>query len=180
MNILTITSSPRPYSNSRTLLRETERGIVEKGVHNLVSLDVAKMKIAPCRACESCRGKVGSVCVIKDDMAQVIEEIRKADYIFFASPIYWWDICAQLKLVIDRFYCIHEDEWKGKTFHLIITGQTETSNIGYYVIKNSFAGICEWLKVDLKTFCVSAYDETHIVTENEEAMKKAYEIGYDL
>ncbi|MBE6038292.1 MAG: flavodoxin family protein [Anaerofustis stercorihominis] len=180
MNILAITSSPRPYSNSRTLLREIERGIKDKGEHNLVSLDVAKMNIAPCRACEACRGKAGSECVIKDDMIKVAEEFRKADYIFMATPIYWWDVCAQLKLVIDRLYCIDNSEWPGKTFHLVITGQTETSNVGYYVIKNAFAGMCEWLKVDLKAFCVSAYDETHIVTENKQALADAYELGLSL
>lgn len=30
--------------------------------------------------------------------------LSHADAVVFASPIYWFDICAQLKLAIDRMY----------------------------------------------------------------------------
>ena len=45
-------------------------------------------------------------CVQKDDMAKVFAELKDADMVVFASPIYWFDITAQLKTVIDRLYAL--------------------------------------------------------------------------
>ncbi|WP_321973957.1 flavodoxin family protein [Paratractidigestivibacter sp.] len=42
--------------------------------------------------------------VLKDDVAGVLEKLRAADAIVFASPIYWFDITAQEKAAIDRMY----------------------------------------------------------------------------
>ena len=37
-------------------------------------------------------------------MANVIESLKDADMVVFASPIYWFDITAQEKAAIDRLY----------------------------------------------------------------------------
>lgn len=37
-------------------------------------------------------------------MSKVWEQLKDADMVVFASPIYWFDITAQLKTVIDRMY----------------------------------------------------------------------------
>ena len=44
------------------------------------------------------------ISVQKDDMLKVTEELKTADMVVFASPVYWFDINAQLKTVIDRMY----------------------------------------------------------------------------
>ena len=61
------------------------------------------MKIRGCMACEYCFSHNGE-CAQKDDMTQVYAELKDADMVVFASPIYWFDITAQLKAVIDRLY----------------------------------------------------------------------------
>ena len=181
MNVLAISSSPRPNSNSRTLLDEIVRGIEKRGIHTVQYHDVAKMNIAPCKACNSCRGeKSPGVCVIKDDMAQVADAVRQADVVFMATPLYWWNISAQLKLVIDRLYALEGKDWKGKTIYLIVTGQSDTDDVGYKVILQSFNAICEYLNITLKSFIVSAHDETHPVAQNKMAMQEAYDIGFRL
>lgn len=37
-------------------------------------------------------------------MGKVFEALADADMVVFASPIYWFDITAQMKTVIDRLY----------------------------------------------------------------------------
>ena len=55
------------------------------------------MKIAPCLGCDGCkRGE--KICVQKDDSQLLMNEMRQADYIVFATPVYWWGMTAQLKL----------------------------------------------------------------------------------
>ncbi|MBQ2326692.1 MAG: flavodoxin family protein, partial [Clostridia bacterium] len=46
-------------------------------------------------------------CSQKDDMIPLYDEIEKADMIVLASPIYFWQITAQTKAVIDRMYALY-------------------------------------------------------------------------
>ncbi len=74
-----------------------------KGGHTVEVVRVADKKIAGCLGCQYCFEHEGA-CVQKDDMAGVIESLKSADMVVFASPIYWFDITAQEKAVIDRLY----------------------------------------------------------------------------
>ena len=71
------------------------KGAEKKG-HEVVNLPVGTMKIRGCMACEYCFSHNGE-CAQKDDMTQVYAELKDADMVVFASPIYWFDITAQLK-----------------------------------------------------------------------------------
>jgi multimeric flavodoxin WrbA len=37
-------------------------------------------------------------------MPQILDALRGADALLLASPVYYWNITAQLKAAIDRFY----------------------------------------------------------------------------
>ncbi len=41
----------------------------------------------------------------QDDTNVTIDTIAAADMILFATPVYWWGMSAQLKLIIDKCYC---------------------------------------------------------------------------
>lgn len=66
-------------------------------------INLATKKIAPRRVCKYCFTH-GGACFIADDMTAVRQSLSHADAVVFASPVYWFDICAQLKLAIDRMY----------------------------------------------------------------------------
>lgn len=54
-----------------------------------------------CRGCWSCVKK-GS-CVLKDDfVTEIYEKIRQADGVIFASPVFFCDVSAQCKIIMDR------------------------------------------------------------------------------
>ena len=115
--ILVIAGSPRKGGNSDILCDAFIRGAVEVG-NTAEKIYVHDLSIAPCRACSACR-KTG-VCVQNDDMGTVISKMLEADVIVLASPMYYYSISAQLKLVIDRTYSSFI-EMKGKTFYFIVT-----------------------------------------------------------
>lgn len=71
--------------------------------HEVKVVDIARMDIHGCLGCKYCYAHQGE-CVQKDDMGKVFEELKDADMVVFASPIYWFDITAQLKATIDRLY----------------------------------------------------------------------------
>jgi len=69
-------------------------------------IHVGKMKIGGCLGCEYCHGKGAGQCVQKDDMEKVMPAYRACDMIVFASPIYYFDMTAQLSAAIQRVYAI--------------------------------------------------------------------------
>lgn len=69
--------------------------------------------MAPCSACGACRE---GDCVIEDDMQEVYDLMRRADGIFFASPVYMGGMSAQMKALLDRSVLLrrHDFELKNK------------------------------------------------------------------
>lgn len=102
MNIVVLSGSPRKGANTDTMVEAFAETVREVG-HTVEVIRVASKKIAGCLGCQYCFTHEG-ICVQKDDMANVIESLKDADMVVFASPIYWFDITAQEKAAIDRLY----------------------------------------------------------------------------
>lgn len=102
MHIVVLTASPRKGGNTAIMANAFKEGAEEAG-NTVEVIDVAAKKIAPCRACKYCFTHGGD-CAIDDDMTGVRERLKGADMVVFASPVYWFDVSAQMKLAIDRMY----------------------------------------------------------------------------
>ncbi|MCQ2053253.1 MAG: flavodoxin family protein, partial [archaeon] len=77
---------------------------VKKYNYETEFVNVCKLNIHGCRACETC--KQTGACVQKDDMAQMYEKIKSSDMIVIASPIYFAAETGQIKCFMDRFYAM--------------------------------------------------------------------------
>lgn len=103
MNILVLNGSPRPRGNTKQMAEAFREGARSAG-HQVDVVDVCKLHIGGCLACEYCHTKGRGQCVQKDDMEQVYALLKNADMLVIASPIYYHGLSGQLKCVIDRFY----------------------------------------------------------------------------
>ena len=103
MKVLILNGSPRPAGNTAKMA-ETFRTAAEEAGHQVVQLDVCRMNIRGCLACECCHGKGNGECIQKDDMHKVYTELKDTEMLILAAPIYYHGISGQLKCVIDRFY----------------------------------------------------------------------------
>ena len=121
--VLILSGSPRKGGNSDILCDEFMRGAKESG-NTVEKINVAERKIGYCRACYYCRTS-GGKCVIKDEMAEILQKMIDADVIVLASPVYFYSIDAQLKALIDRTVarCL---EVKNKEFYYIMTAAENT------------------------------------------------------
>jgi len=97
--VLGVSGSPRRNGNTELLIREFLRGAETSGNDTELFI-LSELKISPCTSCGSCQ-KDGH-CVIDDDMQLMYNKLLEADYIVFASPIYFGGVSAQLKSFIDR------------------------------------------------------------------------------
>lgn len=137
MKIIAFLGSPRKDGNTELLLKETIRGIEEQGLSVQV-FDLNSMEISPCQNCGGC-DETGE-CIIHDDMDKVYEAIRTSDRIILASPIFFFNLSAQAKAMIDRcqsFWCekyllkkpIPKGRFSRKGLLLLVGGGKENTGI---------------------------------------------------
>lgn len=100
MKIVVLNGSPRKGGNTEIMIKAFAEASKKNEV---IILNVALMNIRGCLGCKYCYEHQGE-CVQKDDMVKVFDTLKDADMVVFASPIYWFDVSAQLKTVIDRLY----------------------------------------------------------------------------
>ena len=117
------------------------------------------LKAGPCRACGYCKGEGRGCCVQKDDMADALERIRKADEIALFSPIYWWQVTSQMKLVIDRLYAMDHKEWEGKKLTVVLNGAAEDDDREFALLRDLFKEMADYLKLDFTFLGVGTTDD---------------------
>ncbi|NWF52116.1 MAG: flavodoxin family protein [Nitrospirae bacterium] len=102
MKIIAFFGSPREGGNTELLLKETINGIEDSGFKVHV-FNLNRMNITPCQNCGGCDDT--GICIYEDDMSQIYEAIREADRIIIASPVFFFGVSAQTKIIIDRCQC---------------------------------------------------------------------------
>lgn len=112
IKILAINTSPRKGRNTQQLAEAVLdgcRAVAEDdpGSGLQISTELIQVGDAPedgfqlCRGCWSCV-KTGS-CVLKDDfVTEIYRKIQEADGVIFASPVFFCDVSAQCKVLLDR------------------------------------------------------------------------------
>ncbi len=100
MKIVMLTGSPHRKGTSALLADEFIAGATAKG-HSVVRFDAAFEKVGPCQACYYC-DKHNGECIQKDAMRKILPEILSADMIVLVTPLYYFQMTAQLKTVLDR------------------------------------------------------------------------------
>jgi len=109
MKVLGITCSLRKGGNTEILIRETLSSAKEAGAE-VELLTLIGKEIKPCDGCGTCR-KEGE-CHIKDDMQPIYEKLLEAEGIILGTPVYFWNMTGQAKVLLDRTYCLRHPRFK--------------------------------------------------------------------
>jgi arsenate reductase (thioredoxin) len=100
MFALGLQGSPRKKGNSDLLLAMFMDTLHQRGADTHI-IQVTRQHIEPCKELTVCEKK--GFCPIDDDMGrEVYGLLRQADVIVAASPIFFYNVTAQLKALIDR------------------------------------------------------------------------------
>lgn len=105
MKIVILQGSPNRKGSTSILADYFTKGAEEAG-HTVERMELQKLDLNPCIGCLSC-GYDGP-CVQKDDVELVKRAILEADMVVFATPLYYFGMSAQLKMVVDRFCAYNE------------------------------------------------------------------------
>lgn len=171
--VLILSGSPRKGGNSDLLCDKFAKGATQAG-HEVKKLRVAEKNIGCCRACYAC--KADGKCLIKDDMAEVLQDMIDADVLVLASPVYFYSIDAQLKAVIDRTVA-RWLEVKDKEFYYIVTAADEDTASAETTLAcfRGYADCVEGAKEMGVVYGMGVYEKGEI--QNHPAMAQAYEMG---
>ena len=176
MRVLAFQGSPRSSGNTAVLLAEVVKGAREAGA-DVKEVTLHGKKIAPCTSCYACKAPGAAGCVIRDDMDGIYDDVMKADVLLFGTPIYWWSVSAQMKLLWDRFFALDYDRaMKGKRAALVLTYGSELPNLGPEGTEAAFRDICLYLSMEC-VGVVGACTESIPAAENAGAMKAARDLG---
>lgn len=102
MNIVCLNGSPRLKGNSASIAKKFCE-TAEKSGAEVKTWNLNKLDFRGCQACYACKTK-SEKCVLKDDLAEVLDSVRESDVLVLASPVYYGDVSSQMKAFIDRTF----------------------------------------------------------------------------
>jgi len=187
MKVIAFNGSPRKGGNTLLLLQEAVKGAKDAGADVMV-FDLNWMKIRPCQNCGGC-AETGR-CVVPDDMQKIHEEIRSADRIILASPIFFFGLSGQAKIMIDRCQPFWHEKYirmkpvpagpHGRKGLLLLVGGMKRSprNKGFECSEVTARAFFRTINVpEHATLSYDGVDKKGAVLEHPTALKEAYEAG---
>ena len=172
--VLVLSSSLRKGSNSETLAQEFAKGAAEAG--NKVEFESLRgKKIGFCMGCLACQKK--GKCVIKDDVNAIMQKVLEADVICWATPIYYYEMSGQMKVLIDRMNAMYSLNYKFRDVYLLTTAAEDEPEVP----KRAEMGLTGWIDCYPKShlaatlFCGGVDGPRSI--EGNSKLQEAYEMG---
>jgi multimeric flavodoxin WrbA len=102
MKVVAFNGSPRKDGNTTILINRVFRELEKEGIQTEL-VQLSGKEIHGCIACYKCVENKDRRCAEKTDMAnECIEKMAAADGIILGSPVYFTDVTAEMKALIDR------------------------------------------------------------------------------
>ena len=166
MKLLYISGSPRQDGNADYLLN------VALSMTGGQLVRVCDYRIEACRACWACRK--GGRCAIKDDMSETLTPmLLECEGVVFGSPVFFNNVTAQLKALIDRTWCLR-GRLRNKLAGAIVVGRRYGAE-GAITALNAFFLKHEMIVAN-RGVCGLAYGKGE-VAEDLEAVEAARRLG---
>lgn len=176
--VLIISTSLRRGSNSELLAKECWKGAKEAG-HDAELVSLKGKDIKYCTGCLSCQ-KTGA-CVQKDDVSEIMEKVRESEAIVYATPIYYYEMCGQMKTLLDRLNPLYAADYAFRDIY-IIAAAAENEDSAF---EKAFNGLQGWVdcfeKAELKGIVAGiGIGGANDASNHTAVMKKAFELGKSL
>ena len=185
VKVLGIYGSPRKGGNTDLLLDKILEGAQASGAE-VESVYARRLKISGCIECGSCDDT--GECALHDDMDTVYPMLQEADVVFLASPNFFYNVTAQVKLLLDRSQAMWSKRLLEKTAE---QRRSYDSGKGYLICigatkgKNLFVGV----ELTVKYFydaldmtyegglLIDRVEEKGAILNHPDAMDRGFQLG---
>lgn len=172
--VLVISTSLRKGGNSETLADAFINGAKEAG-HKVEKISLVGKSIGFCKGCLAC-AKLNR-CVIADDAVEIAEKMGKSDIIAFATPIYYYEMCGQMKTLLDRVNPLYDTDYSFRDIYML-SAAAEEDDTAAEKAENGLQGWVDCfpnVKLAGTVFAGGVNDVGEIAGNT--ALVKAYEMG---
>lgn len=172
--VIVISTSLRAGSNSDMLADKFVEGVRAAG-HEVEKVSLRGKQLEFCKGCMGCQ-KLGR-CVIDDDANDIMRKVLNADVVCWATPIYYYEMSGQMKVLIDRMNAMYSLDYKFRDVYMITTAAEDEPEVP----KRAEAGLTGWIDCYPKSrlagtlFC-GGVDAPRSIEGNDK-LQEAYELG---
>lgn len=172
--ILILSSSLRKNSNSENLAQKFSEGAKTAG-NEVEFISLKDKKIAFCKGCLACQKSLR--CVIHDDADLIAQKMLTAEFLVFATPIYYYGMSGQLKTMLDRANPLFPADYKFREIYLLASAAEDEEE----AFTGALNGIENWLecfpkaKLVGKVFAGGVTNAGEIA--NHSVLEKSFELG---
>jgi multimeric flavodoxin WrbA len=104
MKILAIVGSPRPKGNTSYLVDQALQQAASQGLET-EKIILSKYRVNPCQGHDNCSSF--PACKQHDDTPWILDKFCNAEGIILGSPVYYYNMTAQMKAFVDRNYFLY-------------------------------------------------------------------------
>lgn len=177
MKIIVLEGSPNQHGSSNMLADNFIRGAEEAG-HTVKVIDAAHADIHPCIGCIHC-GYEGP-CVQKDDVEKFRQDILEADMMVFVTPLYYYGMSAQLKILIDRFCAFNSSIQRKRMKSALLTAAWNSDGWTFDALEAHYKTLVHYLNLKDMGMVLGKGCGTPSMTQHSKYPEQAYELGKKL
>lgn len=110
-----------------------------------------------------------------------MEKVKEAEIIVYATPIYYYEMCGQMKTLLDRLNPLYNSDYAFRDIYMIATAAEDEES----AFEKAYNGLQGWVdyfeKAELKGIVTSAgIGDANDAINHKEVMKRANELGKNL
>lgn len=84
---------------------------------------------------------------MQDDVGGILEEMRSADVLAFATPVYFYGMCGTMKIFLDRTYPLFHDKYEFRDIYLLAAAAEDLET----TVQGTVEGLDGWIRCFEKT-----------------------------
>lgn len=172
--VLIISTSPRKGGNSETLADEFANGATQAG-NQVKKICLYDKTIGFCKGCLACQKT--QRCVIHDDADMIVQTMLTADSIVFATPIYFYEMCGQMKTMLDRTNPLFLSDYTFRDIYLLMSAADAEESTIVGTVKGLQGWIDCYEKAHLAGVIFAGGVDSVGTIQGHSALQNAYEMG---
>lgn len=182
MKVVAINGSARENGNTAILIKEVFKELNAEGIKTEL-VQLAGKQVQGCIACRKCFAAKNGRCAIENDFANVcIEKMAEADGIILGSPVYYANITAGIKGLIERagFVSRANGDFLRRKAGASVVAVRRAGAIQAFNALNEFFFITEMIVPGSSYWNIGVGRESGDVSGDEEGMKTMRTLGQNM
>jgi len=175
VKILAIVGSPRLEGNTNYLVDQALDAAATSGAE-IEKVMLSQYEVNPCLGHEDCASY--DSCLQKDDAGWILDRFCGADGVILATPVYYYNVSAQMKAFIDRTYFLyrHNRKSRARVVGIVVVAEIEGIEDTLHTLRQ-FVGESFVIEDD-RLFIVRGYaSRPGEAKRNAELMREARNLG---